>query len=77
MLGDAADPIWAALTHLTGAMAVLAGEPDEWSPADLDHGRVRYHGEPLTPAEADEVRLYIDWLRSRRSLTAGTARPPT
>jgi DNA-binding MarR family transcriptional regulator len=61
----------------------LGGDPGG-SPDDTGGDRpdrpaaVTYRGERLTPAQADEVRMFIDWLRTRDSTagnhrTAGTA----
>jgi hypothetical protein len=72
-LGAETDPIWLSLRRLDQALALLSGEGAEalaMRDEELAHGSLRYHGDPLTDAEADEVRLCIDWLRTRRRATA-------
>jgi len=41
--------------------------------ADTDEQHLDYRGSPLTPAEQDTVRAYIDFVRSQRRSTAATS----
>lgn len=70
-LGPELDQVRYSLRALDRALAALSGveppHPPEPRPADADLQTLPYGGDPLTPAEEDEARRFVAWLRHRRT----------